>query len=136
MNIIVCLDDKNGMLFNHRRQSMDQAVRQRILSITAGKTLWMNGYTAKQFTEPAGQIAVAEDFLSCAENDDFCFLEKDHVDPYQDKIQKIVVYRWNRVYPADTFFPAGYLTQRISTFEFPGNSHEKITEEVYQICEK
>ena len=26
MEVIVCVDDHNGMLFNHRRQSRDQAV--------------------------------------------------------------------------------------------------------------
>ena len=30
MRIIIALDDNNGMLFNHRRQSSDVAVRDRI----------------------------------------------------------------------------------------------------------
>ena len=30
MNIIVCLDDKNGMMFNKRRQSQDKLLRSDI----------------------------------------------------------------------------------------------------------
>ena len=30
MRLIVCLDDKNGMAFNHRRQSRDRIVTEKI----------------------------------------------------------------------------------------------------------
>ena len=44
MIVIACVDDKMGMLFNHRRQSQDSVLRKRILQITAGKILWMSRY--------------------------------------------------------------------------------------------
>ena len=59
MNIIICLDDKNGIQFNRRRQSRDQVVCNRVLELSQGSTLWMNAYSAKLF--PADKvIAYAE----------------------------------------------------------------------------
>ena len=49
MIVIVALDDRGGMMFNHRRQSQDKVLRERVLKVTAGKKLWMNHYTEKQF---------------------------------------------------------------------------------------
>ena len=36
MKIIVCVDNQNGMMFNHRRQSQDCVLRKRILELTGG----------------------------------------------------------------------------------------------------
>ncbi len=47
MIIMICLDDRGGMLFNKRRQSQDVLLRQQILTETAGGRLWMNSYSAK-----------------------------------------------------------------------------------------
>ena len=44
MQVIVCVDDGMGMLFNHRRQSRDRVLIQRILEITKGKQIFMNTY--------------------------------------------------------------------------------------------
>ena len=65
MIIIACVDQRNGMLFNRRRQSQDRVLRQHILEETADSQLWMNPYSARQFREvPAGRITVDEDFLT------------------------------------------------------------------------
>ena len=37
MKIIVCVDNQNGMMFNHRRQSQDRVLRKRIMELTGGK---------------------------------------------------------------------------------------------------
>ena len=74
MNVIVCLDDKNGMLFNKRRQS-------------------------------------------------------------QDKINTLIIYKWNRIYPADLHFDINVNDvswELIDSEEFNGSSHEKITREIYR----
>ena len=39
MILIVCVDNKNGMLFNRRRQSQDRMLRTRILEMTAQSRL-------------------------------------------------------------------------------------------------
>ena len=51
MILIVCVDDHNGMMFNHRRQSQDRVLRADILELTDGKKIWMNAYSRNQFAE-------------------------------------------------------------------------------------
>ena len=134
MNIIVCIDDEFGMLFNHRRQSRDRLLRERILMLTKWTKLWMNLYSVKQFEEECAEnIIVDEDFLHNAENGDYCFVETEDITKYISKIEKIVLYRWNRRYPSDFKFALDLSDWTMeSTFEFAGSSHEKITEEIYR----
>ncbi len=133
MKIIVCLDDKNGMLFNNRRQSSDRFLRERMLALSKDACLWMNAYSAKQFEQDAAVI-VDEGFLEKAERDEYCFVENADVLPFADKIVSVIVYRWNTVYPADVRFPAVLLEGKtpIKTEDFKGYSHTKITEEIYE----
>ena len=131
MRLIVCLDDKNGMAFNHRRQSRDRIVIAKIEELVKGSTLYFSSYSAKLF--PSGDFVPSEDYLSGAGEDDFCFVEQADVTPYEQQIKEITVFRWSRVYPADLYFPIGLTQWRLEqTVEFPGNSHEKITMEVYE----
>ena len=58
MNVIVCIDDAGGMLFNGRRQSKDKILRQQARELAQGQPLWMNGYTASQFLEDGYEIVV------------------------------------------------------------------------------
>lgn len=133
MNLIVCVDDDNGMLFNQRRQSQDHILRQRILKITNGKKLRMNHYSGKQFEkEDAFNIYPDDNFLSMALNDDFCFVENENVASFEDQFEKIIVYKWNRKYPFDLQFTINLSAWKlVSIYEFAGSSHDKITEEVY-----
>lgn len=134
MNIIVCIDDNFGMLFNHRRQSRDKLLRERILMITKGKTLWMNSYSSKQFEEECSENIIVDDaFLHNAGDGEYCFVETNDITKYIQRIEGIVLYKWNRSYPSDFRFALD-LSDWImeSTFEFAGSSHEKITEEIYR----
>ncbi len=133
MILIACVDQNLGMLFNHRRQSQDKALRQRILTLTQGSRLWMNAYTAKQFAGlTAPQIQVSDDFLSQARTGDFCFAENTDPAPFAHQIEKLIVYRWNRLYPGDFHLTLPLADWRkIQSTDFPGFSHEKITEEIY-----
>jgi hypothetical protein len=132
MNIIVCLDDRDGMLFMKRRQSRDSALCSRVLQVAQGKTLWMNAFSAGLFS--GADVCVDEAFLEKAGQGEYCFVENCDVTPYLDRIENVLVYRWNRHYPADTRFPKDLvLGQRAmkEATDFPGSSHERITEEVY-----
>ena len=135
MRIIVAVDDGGGLMFNRRRQSQDRVLRERILRLSDGARLWMNAYTRKQFEDAAaGQIQVDEDFLQKAADGDYCFVENAPVLPALDRVERVILFRWNRAYPSDMKFdldlsaPPWTLAE---TDEFPGSSHEKITEEVY-----
>jgi hypothetical protein len=50
------------------------------------------------------------------------------------RVSTLVIYRWNRHYPADVRFEAdlsGFRLERKD--EFPGKSHDIITKEVYAV---
>lgn len=134
MIVIVCLDDKKGMMFNRRRQSRDQAVTERIQKICAGKKLWMNPYSYKLYGSPEGMdIEVENDFLSLAGSGEFCLAESDRLMPFIEKIEQIIVYWWNRMYPADVYLDLDLSQwERKERNEFQGTSHEMITEEIYE----
>lgn len=132
MILIVAVDDGNGMMFNHRRQSQDSVLREKILSMTAGKKLWINSYTAKQFKEGEriSHLVVDDGFLSKAGADDFCFAED--CLPDVAKVGKLVLFKWNRKYPGDFYFDYDLSSWGLAeSEEFAGSSHEKITMEVY-----
>lgn len=131
MRLIVCIDDKGGMAFNHRRQSRDRVVLEKIEELTKGGVLRTSLYSATLF--PLSGIESSEDYLSLAVEDDFCFVELENVAPYEHQIKEITVFRWNRLYPADLYFPIDLTRWKLVYSEdFPGNSHEKITMEVYR----
>ena len=132
MRVIVFLDDKNGMLFNKRRQSRDQAVLEEIQMLCQGKVLWMNEYSSELFRTYSGDISVSERFLEEAGEEEYCFVENVPIQEYKDEIQTVVLYRWNRKYPADIRFAMDLSRWKmVECVEFSGHSHEKITKEVY-----
>ena len=133
MNIILCIDNANGMLFHHRRQSQDKVLREQILQSAASHKLWMNSYSKKQFIEGSQEcIIVDEKFLLKAGSDDYCFVEDVDISPYIQNIKKVILFKWNRCYPADTFFPLDLSKWTLQGIEdFVGHSHEKITKEIY-----
>lgn len=134
MKAIVCIDDEGGMMFNHRRQSQDSSLRAQIAQLTAGHLLWMNAYSARQFGDMLPEnVVAAEDFLQRAGEDDYCFVENADLGPVLPDVTELVVYRWNRDYPRDTLLPADLGDwQRVSSLDFPGSSHDEITQEVYR----
>lgn len=132
MILIVCLDDNNGMMFNKRRQSKDSAVRADMIAHAGGSAVWMSSYSAKQFEEPEAVISVDDAFLEKAGDGEFCFLEGEGALAAEDRIEKLIVYKWNRMYPSDVKFDIDLSSWKLdSTAEFAGSSHEKITKEVY-----
>lgn len=130
MTVIVCLDERNGLLFNGRRQSRDRLVIEDILSTVPGGRLFAAPFSAPLF---AGvELLVDNAFLSLAGAEDFCFVEDRPLMPHLDRIDVLIVYRWNRVYPADVYLDLPLKTWRLTeTTEFKGHSHEKLTREVY-----
>lgn len=139
MIIIACVDDKLGMAFNKRRQSMDSVLREKLLHFCGTQRIWMRSYTAAQFNDLSDtqNIIVADDFLDKAGKSDYCFVEIDDIIPYSHKIDGILLFRWNRTYPADTFLkiPGHISDWHIDVIdEFPGKSHKKITMEFWRLA--
>ncbi|WP_342999486.1 ribonuclease Z [Coprococcus comes] len=157
MKTIVCVDNRMGICFNGRRVSRDRMVSWDILEMTRGNVLWMAPEADKLFKEvfkakeevcretgtgkkiqDAGRLEdekmwkVDRDFLEKAEEEDFCFVERENLAGYEGKITEIVLYKWNRDYPADVFFEVDLSKWRLEERkDFSGYSHEKITKEFY-----
>ena len=79
-------------------------------------------------------MAVSETFLEQAAEGEYCFVENEALAPYEAKIETLIAFRWNKVYPADMrldlrFGDVWKLTERE---EFSGYSHDVITMEVYK----
>ena len=128
MTLYICLDDRNGLKFNNRRQSRDSAVLEDIRRQLTGSLL-IDIFSEKLIREAGIPYVLppetAEDF----------FAEDIPSDEILDKTSKLVIYRWNRHYPSDVRWEpdlAGMGFILTETTEFAGTSHEKITREVYE----
>ena len=140
MIVYIAVDDTNGMMFNHRRQSQDRIMRQNMLKDCADSTLWIGEYSRRIFSDENGNliadnIVVDDDFLSKAGENDHCFSETTDITPWMDKIDTLVLYKWNKRYPADTYFDTSLLDtnwKKFSLNHFKGSSHDKIFKEVWK----
>lgn len=128
MTLYICLDDRNGLKFNNRRQSRDSAVLEDIRRLMTGNLL-IDSFSEKLIREAGIPYVLppetAEDF----------FVEDIPSDEILGKTSKLVIYRWNRHYPSDVRWEpdlAGMGFILTETTEFAGTSHEKITREVYE----
>jgi len=126
--VVLCVDDNLGLGFNRRRQSKDAALRQKLQALSSGR-LRMSEYSARQFDIP---VYAGADYLSRAESGDWCFCEDREYLEFAQNIEKLYLFRWNRAYPADLYFEFPGQWKLVSSEEFPGTSHEKITLEVYE----
>ncbi|MBR3589096.1 MAG: ribonuclease Z [Clostridia bacterium] len=129
MNIAVCIDDNGGMLFNSRRQSRDRILIEDFLRTAGNNKVFVRSFSEKLFVDI--NVSVNDNCLSDAEENDFCFIEDESILPFSEKIKTLIIYKWNRVYPADFSFemPEGFKLSE--AYEFQGSSHEKITKEIY-----
>ena len=128
MILAVCVEERMGLQFQGRRLSKDACVRRKLLELSGGR-LRMSAYSAKQFDDP---VYAGTDYLSGAGVDDWCFVENGDYQEHADNIHRIILFRWNRAYPADLFFSFPGDWRKVSEEDFPGNSHDQITMEVYE----
>lgn len=132
MNVLVCIDKDNGMMFFGKRQSQDVVQREKMLELIGQQKVFMTAYSAKLFDND-NRIVIDDNYLTNATENDYCFIENGDYDI--DKCSVVVLYKWNRKYPADRYFDVQKLKKDfklVKKTDFVGNSHEKITEEVYE----
>lgn len=128
MDVIVCLDDKGGMMFNNRRQSKDRAVFDDIKALGYG-TVMIDAFSEKLFADSGIAVKVGE-----PEGGDVFFAENRRIGELLYRCGRIIIYKWNRVYPSDFNFDIDLEKEGfalVQTKEFAGNSHDKITREIY-----
>lgn len=121
------------MLFNHRRQSRDAAILEDIRSRLEGELL-IDPISAV-LVEPA-QIpySYAPQEITEQMAGSHFFAEYRTPGNWVALASTVVLYRWNRHYPADRYFDIDLSAMGFSIYEimdFPGRSHETITREVY-----
>ena len=128
MKLIVCVDDRMGMAFNRRRQSRDRILCEDISKMTEGAVVGMDPRSAMLFEHLSMNIRTDGTLEGC----DYVFLEFSPPSKIAEPPEEIILYRWNRHYPADVRFDLSLdaYTCR-ETVEFAGSSHETITREVY-----
>ena len=136
MHILVCVDDKGGMLFHGRRQSRDRAVCQDILDTAGDGRIWMTPYSQTLFQQMDTGAVILTDPApqERAGTGEWCFLEEQCPDFQDECLESLTLYHWNRVYPSELrlkFLPGESGWHLVQMSEFHGHSHEKITKEVY-----
>ncbi len=131
MRIITCLDQNGGLFFNQRRQSRDRLLITDLLHFCKGNQLYISAYSQELFPDSA-PVLTAEDPLTAAKAGTFCFVEGLLLAPVEETIEELILYRWDKVYPADVFLDLDLSQWNLqSTYDFVGSSHDKITREVY-----
>lgn len=133
MKVIVCLDKEKGMMFRNRRQSRDRAVVEDIMKMCKKGMVFMNDYSQPLFEKYPQKISVTEDFLEKAGKGALCFVENLSLKPWEERIDQMIIYWWNRSYPEDKRFDVNLENWNlIYQEEFQGYSHETITKEIYE----
>lgn len=130
LKIILCIDDNGGMLFNNRRQSKDKALIEKVCGIVGERKLWITDFSKDLFE---WEVQIDPQMLDKASEGEFCFVENLSLAPYLDKIEELYLFKWNRKYPSDVQLDIMIDKELslISSEDFIGNSHEKITLEVW-----
>lgn len=129
MKIAVCVAENGGITFNGRRVSRDKKILEDMISLFGRVEV---GESAFGMFERAG---LSERASICTEKnpDGALFIEKDPAE-YYGSAAAAVIYRFNVNYPADVYMtssPADNGFTLVSVTEFAGETHEKITREVY-----
>lgn len=134
VDIIVCLSNKKGMLFNNRRQSRDSKVFEDISSYLQGE-LMIDKFSEKLISTTNLPYKIFENPVTECNADSILFIENRSVKEILSQLDRVIVYWWNRDYPSDFGFDID-LNQEgfnsVSVVEFEGSSHEKITKEIFE----
>ena len=134
MKLIVCTDNRGGMMFFNRRSARDRYAIDDIIRDAAEKRILIAPYSEKLFKEQGGEYTILPDPLGAAEADDFVFIEDRSARPYLKKIDSITVYSWDLPYPFDQSFDIDPLTEGFElseVTEFKGHAHDLVKKSVY-----
>ena len=135
MTVIVCLSDGGGMMFNKRRQSRDSVVIENLEELVGDGVVFISDFSINLFSDSALSVIAVSDPLSAADGVDFVFIEDRGAKDFMSKIKRLVIYRWNKSYPADFKFdvePVSSGMKLSQSVDLKGKSHEKITREIWE----
>ena len=135
MNVIVCICDNGGMLFNNRRQSSDKGLLINLSELIVDEALYISDFSERLFEESPICTIASSAPLEFAGEGDFVFIENAHISDYKNKIESLIIYKWNRVYPFSfslDLSPEKEGMMLEESIDFKGSSHEKITREIWR----
>lgn len=134
ISVAVCVDDFGGMLFNGRRQSRDRVMIADLVTSAKDKKILISDFSFPLFKDYGDKIIISASPLEDATAEVLCFIENFSLKDYKDRIESLIIYRWNREYPSDKRLdvsPEALGLKLISSSDFVGSSHKKITKEIY-----
>ena len=124
------------MMFNNRRQTKDRIVIQKIKDITKNNFLHLSKYSRHLFQGDDNLIEFGTRWyygkIIKGEENDYFFIEDSRPKDYECIIHRIILFCWNKTYPADSFFDIDLNNyEQKEEIEFEGYSHEKISMKIY-----
>ena len=134
MKVFICIDDNGGMLFNRRRQSRDKRLIDDVCESVADGILYISDFSEELFSESDSSVIAVPCPLESAPRGSSAFIESPPLRVYLDKIDRLIIYRWNRRYLSDQKLDISPLDEGfklIESVDFEGDAHDKITKETY-----
>lgn len=138
MTLIVTVDDGFGLAFGAKRQSRDRELVRDAVGLASGRKILAREYSRLIFDEAgikSDAVAFCDEPTKAAKKDDLVLLELAVKKSELDLAEQIIIYAWNRRYPATAKLDMGYIEANFKLkdeYEFVGNSHEKITRRTYK----
>ncbi|MBO5286796.1 MAG: ribonuclease Z [Clostridia bacterium] len=130
MTVIACIDDNNGMLFGGKRQSRDSKVLEDIQRSFSPVVILP---FSEKMIGASGVDYILKDTVDKVRDDETVFLENVDLKTIENRISRLIIYKWNRKYLSDFKFNLDLgKYERKSVCDFSGSSHDKITREVYE----
>ena len=135
MKVIMCIDERNGLMFNNRRISRDSKVTEDIITMLDKRSLMLQikSYSKILFENYPERIII-NDELPSIDTTDWQFIEDDELIGFENNLEEIILYNWNRHYPSDKKLQLELQSinwELVSQVDFIGNSHNTITKFVY-----
>ena len=135
MTVFLCIDDRGGMTFMKRRLSRDKIMIEDLSKEVGEGILYISDFSEGLFSDSELSVMSVSNPLASAGEDDFAFIEDIPISNAIDRIDTLIIYKWNRKYPYDFALDIDPLNcgfSLLSSCDFKGNSHDKITKEIYR----
>lgn len=128
MTTAITLEDRNGRSFWGKRLSSDREILRKL--ITMSRTVYTDKYSYAHIPDGENGNFIIADKNKVLESDSLYWTE---IGDIPEETDQLIVFRWNRNYGADRFYnPLDHGWKMISSEDFPGYSHDKITMETYR----
>lgn len=133
MVIVACIDKLGNITADANRQINDILFIKRLWETTNEALLFINDCSRKKFFYYP-MMYIDDNFLDQAEAEDYCFVENTDITPYVDRIDKIILYKWNKTFSSELKFDVSILKDYkiVSKESFLGSFHLRITEVIYE----